>query len=145
MLKKLIGLLKILIVAVGFCGCMEQNTGEKQTPAVNEDTGKIKIVDAIGRDVEIPKEVNKIICSGPGCLRLIVYLNGTDKVVGIEGFEKKKSTGRPYIIAHKELLNLPVIGNGGPGNIGKGPNVEQVLKVKLDDIFINIYNQRKSR
>ncbi|XRP96840.1 iron ABC transporter substrate-binding protein [Methanocaldococcus sp. 16A] len=144
MLKKLIGLLTILIVAVGFCGCMEQNTGEKQTPAVNEDTGKIKIVDAIGREVKIPKEVNRIICSGPGCLRLIVYLNATDKVVGIEGFEKKKSTGRPYIIAHPELLNLPVIGNGGPGDIGKGPNLEQTLKVQPDVIFVTYITKEKA-
>jgi len=143
MLKKLIGLLTILIVAVGFCGCME-NTAENKAQPTNEDTGKIKIVDAIGREVEVPKEVNRIICSGPGCLRLIVYLNATDKVVGIEGFEKKKGTGRPYILAHPELLDLPVIGNGGPAEIGKGPNLEQVLKVQPDVIFITYVTKEKA-
>ena len=143
MLKNLIYLLTILIVTVGFCGCME-NTAENKAQLTNEDTGKIKIVDAIGREVEVPKEVNKIICSGPGCLRLIIYLNATDKVVGIEGFEKKKGTGRPYIIAHPELLDLPVIGNGGPAEIGKGPNLEQVLKVQPDVIFITYVTKEKA-
>ena len=123
MIKKLIYLLTILIVAIGLCGCMEQNIGEKQTSTLNEDTGKIKIVDAIGREVEVPKNVNRVICSGTGCLRLIVYLNATDKVVGIEGFEKKRGVvGRPYIMAHPELLDLPVIGNGVPRDIDKEPN-----------------------
>jgi iron complex transport system substrate-binding protein len=124
---------------------MEHNTGEKQTPVINEDTGKIKIVDAIGREVEVPKNVNRIICSGTGCLRLIVYLNATDKVVGIEGFEKKRGVvGRPYIMAHPELLDLPVIGNGGPRDIGKGPNLEQTLKVKPDVIFVTYITKEKA-
>jgi iron complex transport system substrate-binding protein len=151
-LKKLIGLLTILIVAVGFCGCIDGTDVDADTatpaqsgaPAVSEDTGKIKITDMLGREVEIPKDVNEIVCVGPGCLRLITYLNATDKVVGIEGFEKKKSTGRPYILAHPELLNLPVIGNGGPSDIGKGPNVEQTLKVKPDVIFITYITKEKA-
>jgi iron complex transport system substrate-binding protein len=151
MLKKLIGLLTILIVAVGLCGCMGQKTVENNVQPLNENVEKntekldnIKIVDAIGREVVVPKEVNRIICSGPGCLRLIVYLNATDKVVGIEGFEKKKGVGRPYILAHPELLDLPVIGNGGPGDIGKGPNLEQTLKVKPDVIFLTYVTKEKA-
>ncbi|WP_083771402.1 iron ABC transporter substrate-binding protein [Methanocaldococcus sp. FS406-22] len=133
MLKKLIGLLTILIVAVGLCGCMEHNTGEKQTPTT-ETSKTIKVVDLYGREVEVPKEVNRIVCCGPGCLRLIVYLNATDKVVGVEDAEKKWTPwGRPYRIAHPELANLPTIGQGGPC---PKPNPEAIIQVKPDVIFV---------
>ena len=139
MLKKLIGLLIIFIVAVGFCGCMggtnvNGTTTQTQTGvAINEDTGKIKITDMLGREVEVPKDVNKIVCVGPGCLRLITYLNATDKVVGVEDAEKKWSIyGRPYRIAHPELAELPTIGQGGPS---PKPNPEELIKVKPDVVF----------
>jgi iron complex transport system substrate-binding protein len=138
-LKKLIGLLTIFIVAVGFCGCMggtnvNGTTTQTQTGvAINEDTGKIKITDMLGREVEVPKDVNKIVCVGPGCLRLITYLNATDKVVGVEDAEKKWSIyGRPYRIAHPELAELPTIGQGGPS---PKPNPEELIKVKPDVVF----------
>ncbi|WP_292460946.1 iron ABC transporter substrate-binding protein [Methanothermococcus sp.] len=127
MIKKIMGLLTIIIVAVGFCGCMEQTT--KKTTA-NENIEKTKITDMLGREVEVPKEVNKIVCVGPGCLRLITYLNATDKVVGVEDAEKKWSIyGRPYRIAHPELAKLPTIGQGGPN---PKPNPEELIKVKPD-------------
>lgn len=133
MLKKLIGLLTILIIAVGFCGCMEQNI-EKQTPTASEAPNTIKVVDLYGREVEVPKEVNRIVCCGPGCLRLIVYLNATDKVVGVEDTEKKWTPWtRPYRIAHPELANLPTIGQGGPC---PKPNPEAIIQVKPDVIFV---------
>ncbi|WP_421078536.1 iron ABC transporter substrate-binding protein [Methanothermococcus sp. Ax23] len=139
MLKKLIGLLTIFIVAVGFCGCMggtnvNGTTTQTQTGvAINEDTGKIKITDMLGREVEVPKDVNKIVCVGPGCLRLITYLNATDRVVGVEDAEKKWSIyGRPYRIAHPEFAELPTIGQGGPS---PKPNPEELIKVKPDVVF----------
>lgn len=54
-------------------------------------------------------------------------------VIGIEDFEKKHSYGRPYIIAHPELKDLPSIGPGGPGKL---PNLEELVKLKPDVIFI---------
>ena len=145
MIKKLTALLTITIVIVGFCGCTEE---EKTTTTIPDDkeTVKetIKITDALGREVEVPKEVNKIICSGPGCLRMIVYLNATDKVVGIEGFEKQKSWGMPYLLANPELLNHTVIGYGGKDHVGEGPNLEQVLIVKPDVIFATYISKKKA-
>lgn len=67
------------------------------------------IVDLAGRKVGTPEKINKIVAVGPGALRLIAYLEAEDKVVGIEEFEKRNQK-RPYILAKKELLKLPVIG-----------------------------------
>ena len=139
MLKKLIGLLIALIVAVGFCGCMNgtnanaDTTAQTQGSTVSENTGTTKITDMLGREVEFPKDVNKIVCVGPGCLRLITYLKATDKVVGVEDAEKKWDIyGRPYRIAHPELAELPTIGQGGAN---PKPNPEELLKVKPDVVF----------
>ncbi len=130
MLKKFFGLVMILFI-IGFCGCINTTTEH------NEKSKTITITDLYGRTVEIPKDVNRIVCLGPGCLRLIVYLNATDKVVGVEDAEKKWIPyGRPYRLAHPELANLPTIGQGGPS---PKPNLEAILKVHPDVIFaINI-------
>ncbi|SMO48580.1 iron complex transport system substrate-binding protein [Balnearium lithotrophicum] len=91
------------------------------------------IVDYDGRRVTVPEKVERIVCCGPGALRLITYLEATDRVVGIENFERRHMKGKPYILAHTELLKLPSIGEGGPGRL---PNYEALLKLKPDVIFI---------
>ena len=130
MMKKFVALFAILLLSlslsISFCGCTEKTSQENAQ-------NTIKITDMLGREVEVPKDVNRIVCIGPGCLRLIVYLNATDKVVGVEDAEKKWSIyGRPYRIAHPELAKLPTIGQGGPN---PKPNPEEIIKVKPDVIF----------
>ncbi|MEA4857059.1 iron ABC transporter substrate-binding protein [Solidesulfovibrio sp.] len=93
------------------------------------------VTDAAGRSVTVPATVSRIVCLGPGCLRLIAYLGATDKVVGIERFEIAQKTGRPYRLAHPELLALPVIGPGGPKSINQEPDLEAVLAVKPQVLF----------
>ncbi len=93
------------------------------------------VVDSGGRTVEIPSRISRAICIGPGCLRLMCYLGAKDMVVGIEAFEKTQQVGRSYRYALPELLDLPVIAAGGPGNVNKEPDLEAVLKVKPDIIF----------
>ncbi|MDP8218023.1 MAG: iron ABC transporter substrate-binding protein [Candidatus Theseobacter exili] len=100
----------------------------------------IIIIDTIGRKVEVPKKVKRIVCRGPGVLRLITYLEATDKVVAIEsGFEKDSSIGRPYIIAHPELANLPTIGAASPS---PQPNPEAIINVRPEVIFISYVEPR---
>jgi iron complex transport system substrate-binding protein len=139
MIKKLMGLLTILIVAIGICGCMEQTSVEKPT---NKGEESIKIVDAVGREVEVPKEVNKVIALS--CtLREVVYLlqdKAPEKVVGIESRESTKVRGGegkwpagldlPYITAYPELQEKP------PVRAGKTLNLEKIVELKPDVIFV---------
>jgi len=130
----LVVLLVFVMLSATFAGC-----GTK-----NATTGRT-VVDVLGRTVTVPKTVNKIVCSGPGALRLICYMNATDKVVGIEQCEKKWGPGgRPYALAHPELKNLPVIGPGGPGAIGNGPDTELVTKIHPDVIFATYMEKEKA-
>ncbi|MFP4481959.1 MAG: iron ABC transporter substrate-binding protein [Thermovirgaceae bacterium] len=72
----------------------------------------VEITDAWGRQVAVPAEVNHVICSGSGCLRYLVYLQGLDLVVGVDDMEKSRSKfdARPYFLAHPELRDKPLFG-----------------------------------
>jgi len=131
--KKIISIIVALMMSlvVALSGCVESSDS-----GTSEDIKTVEIVDMVGRTVEIPADVQKIVCSGPGCLRLISYLNATDKLVGIEDFENTNLIGRPYRLAHPEFSELSVIGNGGPQDINVGPDPEKVLNVMPEVIFI---------
>lgn len=94
------------------------------------------ITDLAGRQVTIPTEPRRIVCLAPGSLRLIVYLQASDRVVGVEDLEKKNPHGRPYWLAHPELSNLPTVGPGGPGSINREPDLEAILGVNPDVLFV---------
>jgi len=49
------------------------------------------ITDAMGRTHEIPVEVDKVICSNSGCLRLLTYLQAHDRIVAVDSIEIKGS------------------------------------------------------
>ncbi|MFA4719590.1 iron ABC transporter substrate-binding protein [Pyrococcus kukulkanii] len=127
-MKKLLVFTLIFLVL----GCLGSST-----PIQTSNT--VKVTDMLGRTVEVPKEVHRIVAAGPGCLRLIVYLNASDMVVGVEDFEKRFNFGRPYILAHPELKNLPTIGPGGPGKL---PNLEEIMKLKPDVIFMTYVDKK---
>ncbi len=70
------------------------------------------VIDAAGRKVKIPVKIERVICSGPGCLRLLTYLQSQDKVVGVDSMEKRNSVfdARPYALANPQFANLPLFG-----------------------------------
>ena len=90
------------------------------------------VTDMAGRTVDIAAQPQRLVCVGPGAMRLIVYLKAQDMLVGVEGMEKQHPTGRPYWIAQPQLKALPVIGPGGAGAINKKPDMEAILRVAPD-------------
>ncbi len=100
----------------------------------------ITVEDLAGRKIKVPIQIDRIVCTGPGALRLIVYLQATDKVIGVEDAERRwGSSGRPYAIAHPELKDLPSIGPGGPGKL---PDTEALVKLSPDVIFMTYVEKR---
>lgn len=75
-------------------------------------SGTKKVVDSTGRTHHIPSVVKHAICSGPGCLRLLTYLQAQDKVVAVDDIEKHRRTfeARPYALANRQLIKLPLFG-----------------------------------
>ena len=90
-----------------------------------------EIEDLAGRKIEVPAEINKIVAVGPGALRLVVYLEAEDKVVGIEEFERRNQQ-RPYILAKPELTELPVIGPQFGGDA-------ELIAAQAPDLIISSY------
>ena len=95
----------------------------------------ITIRDVLGREVQIKLPVRRVVAIGPGALRLVVYLNATDKLAGIEAMEKRPPQGRDYgyVLWAKNLTGLPVIGQGGPDS---PVNFEAIIGVKPDVIIM---------
>lgn len=92
----------------------------------------VRVKDLMGREHTIESPVEKVVCIGPAALRMYIYVNGTDKIIGVEEIEYKAGVDRTYVTAYPELKNLPSIGQGGPKN---PPNVEQLLEMEPDVIF----------
>ncbi|PAV03044.1 hypothetical protein ASJ80_07155 [Methanobacterium bryantii] len=100
----------------------------------NSSKGTVSITDAAGRTIQVPVQVNRVIGVGTSN-RNIVYLNASDKLVGIEQVETNSTSGwgnqLPYIIAHPELMSLPVIGDARKNEV----NYEKIIELKPDVIF----------
>lgn len=95
-----------------------------------------KIVDSFGREVEVPNEVKKVIAINSS-LRLIVYMQAQDLLIGVENIENRDQDRRPYTSAIKDRVkNLTTIGEGGPG---KPLNIEALIASKPDVIFSSFF------
>ena len=97
--------------------------------------------DRYDRDVNILNN-KKIVCLGPGALRLLVYLNLQDNLVGIEKSELRLSKHAPYTMAldKKFIKDLPIVSQGGPG---KMPNLESLIELKPDIIFTSLLSKEQ--
>ncbi|WP_457590593.1 iron ABC transporter substrate-binding protein [Geoglobus sp.] len=128
-MRRFLPILILFVLSILLAGCAQQaEEGGKKT---------ITVTDAAGRTVEVPENVERIVAIGPGALRLVVYLQAVDRVVGVEDAETMwGEMGRPYRMAHPELAEKPVIGRGGPY---PSPNYEKIAELKPDVVFVSAY------
>ena len=101
-------LLAALIVLMLAAGC----TGTGSTPLMG-DGQVVTVTDGLGRTATVPASPESVVCSGGGCLRYLVYLQGQDLVTGVEDNEKKENMveGRPYALVYRsQFKDLPLIG-----------------------------------
>jgi len=104
--------------------------------------GIVEVVDALGRRVQVPANVSRVVAVGPGALRIVVYLGAWDRVVGVEAVEKRWGpAGRPYVMAHPELLGLPVVSPGGPG---RAPDPEGIMSVHPDVVLATFLTREEA-
>jgi iron complex transport system substrate-binding protein len=118
-----IGLLIFFLIATSGCTSkstpaeetngevLEKTAGTTSTEKLVESPG-ITMTDGLGRNVTIPENVEKVVCSGAGCLRYLAYLQAQDYVVGVDSLEKTKNEieGRSYVLANPQLKDYPLIG-----------------------------------
>lgn len=107
------------------------------TAACAEAAPETRIVtDVWNREVEIPAEVDSIICLGSMGPRFAAYLDVVDMMVGAEDSDINKTTARyDYSpVYHEQLKVLPSVGSGG----GSGENngyAEAIIQVQPDVII----------
>lgn len=119
-----IGILVLALIASSGCtgeSSPDENAGDEApaeaagtvtgTDELTEST-ETTVTDGFGRDVNIPENVESVVCSGAGALRYLVYLQAQDLVVGVDSLEKQEAEieGRPYVLANPQLKDYPLIG-----------------------------------
>ena len=70
------------------------------------------ITDAAKRNLEIPDQVDHVICSGAGSLRLLTYLQAHNRIVAVDYMEKRRTRldARPYAAANPQFREYPLFG-----------------------------------
>jgi iron complex transport system substrate-binding protein len=92
----------------------------------------VTVTDLLGRQVNVPAKVTRVVAIGPGALRLYVYAGKLDYIAGVEEMETGDVSGKPYMLANPALAKLPVVGQGGPNNT---PDAEKLLTLAPNVIF----------
>lgn len=72
----------------------------------------MEVTDAMGRSVDVPDKVERVICSGSGCLRLLTYLQAQDLAVAVDDIESRRNRfdSRPYALANPQFKDMPIFG-----------------------------------
>lgn len=144
-MKKIIALLLATLMLLSLCACGKTNpespkrtdtqstTSSTETGNETQATTQI-IVDALGREVEVPLEVNRIVALS-NVPRMVVFLGLADKVVGYSGMDPEKVTPQTaYAYATKDLwADVPIVGTDAAGNTDYYP--EQIISVQPDVII----------
>jgi iron complex transport system substrate-binding protein len=140
-----IGLLLITVlcfmIAAILVSCAVDNKSEPQDfqqPDSNDDISvqedMFTVTDLAGREITIKTPVGKIVAIGPGALRLVTYIDGLQRLAGIENMDKTLAVGRTYnMVFHEEFQQLPIIGQGGPDSV---PDEEKLVEINPDVIFM---------
>jgi iron complex transport system substrate-binding protein len=133
----------LLLLSLAACG----QSGEPADDGAAKDAEEAPppasrmVVDSFGREVEIPGEVKTIVCTGSGALRMISYLQCTDRLLGVEDTDKEyeTSTLRDYAHVNYDIFkDLPSIGKGG--GTANTAYVEELIQLQ-PDVILSGYNE----
>ncbi len=127
----LVGILAVAAVLAAGC------TG---TPSpTSPENGTITLTDMMNRTVTLDGTPERVIGVGAGSLRLLVYLNASEKVVAVDERDRKPMTAgapgmpsgedRPYLLANPGLADLP-----SAGRISGDP--EAIMAQRPDAVFV---------
>lgn len=141
-MKKLLALLMACVMVFGLCACGSSAPAEApaaiapaadEPPAAEAPSTQI-VMDSLGREVEVPLEVNRIVALS-NVPRMVVFLGLADKVVGYSGMEPDKVTPQTaYAYAVKDIwADVPIVGTDAGGNTDYYP--EQIIAVQPDVIL----------
>lgn len=136
-MKKIVALALAALLCLSLAACAEETTPAEtpaEAPAAEPAAETRVVVDALGRQVELPTNVERIVPLG-NTPRMITFLGLADKVVGVGGMDLETVTPQTaYAYATKELWkDLPMVGTDSAGNTDYYP--EQIIAVQPDVIL----------
>lgn len=152
--KKFLSLLLAALLAITvLTGCGQAQPTPTAVPAPEApaaeapaaETGTRAIIDGLGRSVEVPEKVERIVTLG-NASRMAVYLQLADKMVSVASGDQSESLFMAYGVYNQEAwADLPQVSSGGYGEI----NPEAILELEPDvilctfeeDIVANIEDQ----
>ena len=119
------GIAFLLAVIFLLSGCAQNGAGE---------SGMRTITDGAGRQVEVPEQVQSVVCVGVGALRYSCYVGAAELVAGVEDYEVKPGMSRLYnYVNFEKFRDLPVIGTNGQ------PYPEEIIALAPDVIVMSAY------
>lgn len=131
-MKKLLA----FVLAVSMAGSLGACGGAPRAAAPEGTAQTRTVTDVWNRRVEIPQQVERILCLGSMAPRFAAYLGVVDKMVGAEDSDINRMSVRyDYSPVYQEQLReLPSVGPGG----GSGENnayAEQIIQLQPDVIL----------
>ncbi len=107
-MRKIITRLSLSVPVIVFIFYMAGNS----SLAADTNSQTVTVTDGTGHKITVPKCPERIICSGPGCLRFVTYLKLQNKIVATDNMENRKSDlkTRPYAIANPQFKDYPIFG-----------------------------------
>ncbi|MDO5027803.1 MAG: ABC transporter substrate-binding protein [Bacillota bacterium] len=129
-MKKLLGVCMAVLFLALLPACSKT---EDQSKGPQASIERKTIVDDLGRQVEVPEKVERIVVLG-NTPRMITYLGLADKVVGLSIDVKNLDPQTAYAYANRDLWwDLPLVGSGEKGNVEYYP--EEIIKANPDLIL----------
>ena len=143
-MKKTLAFILALILMLGtLSGCGQQNAPAAESPAASPaeetpaaETGTRVITDGLGREIEVPSEINTIVTLG-NATRMVVYLGLQDRLVTVANGDQNDSPFMAYgWYDHDAWLKLPVAAAGGYGEI-----LPEVILEADPDVILCTYEE----
>ena len=143
-MKKTIALILALLLSLSLlAGCGQQQSDAPATEAPAEESAAVDtapatrtITDGLGREIEVPTEVNTIVTLG-NASRMAVYLGIQDKMITVANGDQNDSPFMAYgWYDHDAWMELPAAAAGGYGEI-----LPEVILEADPDIILCTYEE----
>lgn len=142
-IRLLLIVLSLIMIMISGCVNQEKASPPESIPGpsiidledIASSSNGVTLTDATGREVTVPKNVTHILCSGPGCMRYLAYLQATDEASGADIIERDTRLLLPltYLVADPSIRTLP---STGRERGAEDPSLISDLKPRPDLIII---------
>lgn len=117
MKRKSILILALICIIALLAACT--NKGDKQTPQSEEQNSGLPTTDRAGNEINIPREINKIISLSPSNTEILIELGYGDKIIATDEYSK----------------NIEGLPEGIPLFDMMAPDAEQIVSLEPDIIY----------